>query len=83
MKAQIILRRLLNQKQAAAYCGISVPTFVKHCPVPAIALGTGKRLERYDIKALDNWIDNLSQDSASSPKDWLAKLDSGHGVCSH
>ena len=83
MKAQIILRRLLNQKQAAAYCGISVPTFLTYCPVRPIAVGAGKRLERYDINALDNWIDSLSQDGASSPKDWLAKLDGGHGVRSH
>jgi hypothetical protein len=83
MKAQIIVPRLLNQKQAAAYCGISVPIFVKHCPVVPIAIGAGKRLERYDLNALDNWIDSLSQEGASLPKDWLAKLDGDHDHRSH
>src|SRR4051794_12905591 len=57
--------RLLTQMQAAIYCGISIPTFSAHCPVRPISLGPGKRLNRYDIRSLDQWIDTLSGDAAS------------------
>lgn len=73
-----ITPRLLSREQAATYCGISVPTFSVHCPVPPISLGPGKRLERYDIHSLDRWIDVLSGAAASSGKDWLAALEPDH-----
>lgn len=57
--------RLLTKSQAAHYCGLSVPTFGSVCPVRAIALGVGVRMERYDIRALDNWIDSLREDGTS------------------
>lgn len=54
--------RLLTKTQAARYCGLSVPTFGSVCPVRAIALGVGVRMERYDIIELDSWIDGLRND---------------------
>lgn len=51
--------RLLTKTQAARYCGLSVPTFGSVCPVRAIALGVGVRMERYDVIELDSWIDGL------------------------
>ena len=73
-----ITPRLLTRKQAAAYCGVSVPTFKVLCPVRAIAMGSGKRLERYDIRSLDGWMVTLSSGGASYGKDWLATLDGEH-----
>jgi hypothetical protein len=70
-----IAPRLLTRRQAAAYCGVSLPTFMGICPVRPIALGTSKRLERYDLRALEQWIDTLSGDKASCGRDWLATLD--------
>jgi hypothetical protein len=70
--------RLLTRRQAAIYCGISVPTFAAHCPVRPVSLGPGKRLERYDIHSLDRWIDTLSGAAAPSGKDWLAALELDH-----
>lgn len=52
--------RLLTKSQAATYCGISVPTFGSVCPVRAIALGVGVRMERYDVHAINAWIDRLA-----------------------
>jgi hypothetical protein len=46
------------------------------CPVSPVALGEGKRLERYDIRSLDAWLDKLGDGSASLDNDWLDKLDS-------
>lgn len=51
--------RLLTKTQAARYCGLSVQAFGSVCPVRAIALGVGPRMERYDIIELDSWIDGL------------------------
>ncbi len=70
--------RLLTRKQAAAYCGVSLRTFIGLCPVRPIALGQSKRMQRYDLRALDQWIDTLPSDKASFGKDWLATLGTDH-----
>lgn len=71
-----IVPRLLTRQEAAAYCGVSVPTFDGVCPVKAIALGNGKRLERFDRITLDGWIDSLALNGRATSKDWLAELES-------
>jgi hypothetical protein len=71
--------RLLTKAEAAAYCGVSSPVFGALCPVRPIALGAGKRLERYDIQALDTWLDELSDGSQSGGIDWLSMMERGHG----
>jgi hypothetical protein len=68
--------RLLTRQQAAAYCGISVPTFEGVCPIKAVALGNGKRLERFDRVSLDRWIDSLASGQPGG-KDWLAEFETG------
>ena len=73
-----IVPRLLTREQAALYCGVSVPTFSAHCPVRPISLGPGKRLERYDIQSLDQWITILGGGAASVGRNWLAALESEH-----
>jgi hypothetical protein len=70
-----IAPRLLTREQAAHYCGVSIPTLVHLCPIKPIALGNSKRLERYDVRCLDDWIDAFSADAAQDGKDWLAALD--------
>jgi hypothetical protein len=75
-----MMPRLLKRGQAAAYLGVSVRTFIALCPVRAVALGNGNRLERYDIHSLDEWIDTLGGERASCDRDWLAALDAKHGV---
>lgn len=67
--------RLLTRTQAASYCGVSVPVFNVRCPVMPVALGKSKRLERFDVCALDNWIDKLSENDSSSQIDWLSRID--------
>jgi hypothetical protein len=66
--------RLLTPKQAAAYCGVSVAILNSRCPVIPIALGNSKRLERYDVQRLDEWIDTFRQNGGSVSRDWLAAL---------
>jgi hypothetical protein len=69
--------RLLTRGQAAAYCGISLATFKLVCPVRPIALGASKRMQRFDVVALDAWIDSLTADKGTSGRDWLAALEAG------
>ena len=71
----IIIPRLLTRQQAAAYCGVSIPTFDGICPVKAVALGTGRRLERFDRVSLDGWIDSLTRGGLQTRKDWLTELE--------
>ncbi|MGM4872897.1 helix-turn-helix domain-containing protein [Bradyrhizobium sp. 956_D2_N1_5] len=68
-----IAPRLLTLKEAARYCGISVPVFLRICTTKAIALGPGPRLRRFDRQSLDEWIDQLKNTPAS--RDWLAEMD--------
>ncbi len=67
--------RLLTKAEAASYCGISLGVFSTLCPVRPIALGNDKRLERYDVVALNKWIDELGSDSEQLGRDWLAVMD--------
>jgi hypothetical protein len=57
-------RRLLNHAEAASYCGLTENVFDRTCPIVPISLAQGvrrdNRLLRYDVVALDEWIDILS-----------------------
>ncbi|MGI3900542.1 MAG: helix-turn-helix transcriptional regulator [Janthinobacterium lividum] len=66
--------RLLTRQQAAAYCGVSVPTFNAHCPVVPLAMGPGKRLERFDVRALDEWISGKPANEPHPAHSWLDQL---------
>lgn len=52
--------RMLTKEQAAAYCGVSVPTFIDICPLPPVSLGPDARLNRWDVRALDEWLDKIA-----------------------
>jgi hypothetical protein len=75
----VLVGRLLTKAQAAAYCGISVGRFSMLCPVRPLALGADKRLERYDVVALNQWIDSLGSTFLERETDWLAALDRKNG----
>lgn len=56
----------MSQQLAAAYCGLSVDTFSKTCPVQPIAITASKTGRRYLRIRLDEWL--LSLESPASPK---------------
>lgn len=66
--------RLLTLAQAAAYCGVSPPAFERWCQVRPLSLSPAgmvdARLRRWDVKALDAWIDSLGAKPPSSHVDW-------------
>lgn len=49
---------------AAEYCGLSVPTFEKVCPVKPIAFTESTRGNRYLTKRLDEWMNTLDPDKS-------------------
>lgn len=73
MPRAIIPSRLLTKTQAAAYCGVSIAVFDQRCPVKAVSIGEGARMLRWDIRALDQWIDGLGGQGAGGEEevDWL------------
>lgn len=70
------MKRLLTKAEAAAYCGVSVLAFERWCQVRPISLAPAgmidERLRRWDIKALDAWIDTLGAKTPSTTVDWAA-----------
>ena len=68
--------RLLTRGQAAQYCGVSLSTFLHLFPFPPVSLGPSRRLDRYDLRRLDEWIDKLSTSSDESDINWLALIGS-------
>ena len=56
----------LNQRLAAAYCGISVDVFVEKCPVKPIAITNSASGYRYLRHRLDEWLNSM--DSPQAPK---------------
>jgi hypothetical protein len=67
---------MLTKEQAAAYCGISVPVFVRRCPVVPVSMGDDMRLNRYDVKLLDAWLDGFGPGVSASTDDfWLAQAE--------
>ncbi|MBY0362331.1 MAG: hypothetical protein K2X45_10525 [Phreatobacter sp.] len=73
--------QLLRLAEAAAFCSLTISVFERTCPVAPINLSPDgrddRRLLRYDVRALHEWIDLLSGRVAGMPEYWnsLAELD--------
>jgi predicted DNA-binding protein (UPF0251 family) len=67
-------RLLLNQEEAASYCGVSVNTFRAHVKVTAVKIGNSVR---YDRRVLDRWAARQNSSEPLSGDDWLELLDAG------
>ena len=71
--------RLLNRKEAAAYCGMSASTFqtkVNAGLMPA-GIALGDKMKRWDVRDLDRAIDLLAGkvEAERSDDEWLDALD--------
>lgn len=58
----------LRLDQAAAYVGLSEPTFKKVCPVKPVKFTQSTRGQRYLRDRLDNWLADLDPNGPLSPK---------------
>lgn len=70
-------RRLLTDQEAAAYCGVSVGSLKAHIRVSPVKIGNSVR---YDVRALDQWLDGQNQSSPVTGDDWLRLLDESDGA---
>jgi len=66
--------RLLSVDQAAAYVGVSGPTFTANCPVQAYKIGSRTL---YDRQALDRWVDGMA--TGGKPVGFAAAIEAAHG----
>lgn len=64
--------RLLSRELAAAYCGLSLPTFESECPVSPIRI---RSRVLYDRAAIDRWLDSLSPAAVNPANNWLDRMD--------
>jgi hypothetical protein len=72
-----VFPRLFNKAQAASYCGIGVESFAVNYPVKPIRVRSGDRGLRWDIRDLDDWIDNFKRNSMGTENvDWLKRVGS-------
>lgn len=66
-------RRMLSAAEAAEYCGgKSVEWLKSHVRVAPTRIGS---LVRYDVRALDKWLDSRNASAPASGDDWLGLLD--------
>ena len=64
----------LRQDQAAAYCGLSVPTFAAVCPIKPIEFTQSSRGQRYVRARLDEWLDRIDPNREAPRRrigDWI------------
>jgi hypothetical protein len=57
----------LNQKMAAAYCGMSVDLFKRLCPVRPLKYTSSTWGHRYLRQRLDEWLVSLDPNVKQSP----------------
>lgn len=57
----------LNQKQAAAYCGLSVDLFKQVCPIRPLKYTQSTWGQRYLRQRLDEWLVSIDPNSKQSP----------------
>ncbi|OKO76365.1 hypothetical protein [Bradyrhizobium sp. NAS96.2] len=69
----------LRLDQAAAYCGLSVPTFSAVCPVKPIEFTASSRGRRYLRARLDEWLDNLDPNPKEPPRRKFGDMIGGQG----
>jgi hypothetical protein len=71
----------MDQKTAAAYCGVCVETFKSICPVKPMQFTQSTRGERYLRQRLDEWLLTLDQnnDNVAPKLSLVERLRGGKG----
>lgn len=65
-------KRMMNEAEAASYCGLPAKHFKAVCPVNQVILG-GRKV--YDKRDLDQWIDTEKSGTVEASRDEiLARL---------
>lgn len=70
------MQRLLNNRQAADYCGLSLP-ILKELPIKRREVKPG--MHRYDRRDLDDWIDGLGREGETEKAKTCSAADIAFG----
>lgn len=69
---RILQKRMLREAEAAHHCGLSAKDFRRDCPIKRIKFPGGAEL--FDIRDLDNWIDQIKAGAGSPDDEILGRL---------
>ena len=73
LQINVTPRRILTEREAALYCGHSLPKFKGRCPVTPVLFPSGEK--KYDMRDLDKWLDELKgAEIGTSDDDILKRL---------
>jgi hypothetical protein len=72
LNIRVVQPRMMSLRQAADYVGLPLKRFPRLCTVSPIALPENEK--RYDIRDLDEWLDQLKVGDANSDADILDRL---------
>ena len=72
LNIRIVQPRMMSIKQAADYVGLPLRRFPRICTVRPVAMPECE--ERYDIRDLDLWLDQIKAGNADTDADILGRL---------
>ena len=70
---RVVQPRMMSVKQAADYVGLPLRRFSKICTVDPVAMPESE--ERYDIRDLDQWLDQIKSGKADTDAEILERLE--------
>lgn len=73
LNIRIVQPRMMSIKQAADYVGLPLRRFPQICTVDPVAMPQSG--ERYDIRDLDLWLDQIKAGNADTDADILERLE--------
>jgi hypothetical protein len=72
LNIRIVQPRMMSLKQAAEYVGLPLRRFPRLCTVRPVSLPESE--ERYDIRDLDEWLDQIKAGNALTDAELLERL---------
>ncbi|MGF9562938.1 hypothetical protein AAIH70_05450 [Neorhizobium sp. BT27B] len=72
LNIRIVQPRMISLKQAADYVGLPLKRFPRICSVRPVEMPESEK--RYDIRDLDQWLDQLKAGDTEADQDILERL---------
>jgi hypothetical protein len=72
LNIRVVQPRMMSLKQAADYVGLPLRRFPRICTVKPVTMAESE--ERYDIRDLDQWLDQIKAGDAGTDADILERL---------
>ncbi|WP_244619149.1 hypothetical protein [Rhizobium sp. 18055] len=72
LNIRVVQPRMMSARQAADYVGLPLRRFPRLCSVRPVAMPESE--ERYDIRDLDRWLDQIKAGDARTDAEILERL---------